>query len=185
MQLSKPVQSLIFIGVVILVFGGIAVSALGQTGSRVGGTAQPVTSVWYGPPSEILEIRQLLQRGEIEDAVELGRTLVDQLRTSAIGTRANSSIRLHRYMALNALCVALSSDRQLGEALSTCEQAIVLMPDRWEAYNSRGTVFFMGANYESALRDFRLALAKEAPTVDLMSLIEHNIELAQSRLAGG
>ena len=65
---------------------------------------------------------------------------------------------LHRYMALNALCVAFSADGQLGEALATCEQAIGLMPDRWEAYNSRGTVFFSGANYESALRDFRLAL---------------------------
>jgi tetratricopeptide (TPR) repeat protein len=185
MQLSKPVQSLIFIGVVILAFGAIIVSTPGQSDDHAGGFAQPVTSVWYGPPNEILEIRQLLQRGATEDAVQMGINLVDRLQISSVGTRASSSLRLYRYRALNALCVAFAADRQLGEALATCEQAIGLMPERWEAYNSRGTVFFKGANFESALRDFSLALEQGAPTPDLLALIQHNVELAQSRLAGG
>ncbi len=85
--------------------GYVASDAFAGTGSRLGGNAQPQLTLWVNPPSDIEEILTLLQNGESKEAIGLARELLEV--TSASVSEGST---FYQYFALNALCVALSTD---------------------------------------------------------------------------
>lgn len=150
-----------------------------QTGSRLGVSSQPQTTIWMGPPGEIAEIRSLLQQGEKEKAITAARKFL-----AFVETDASHGSGYYQYYALNALCAALSTDGQLDEAASRCDRAIKMRPSRWEAINSRGTVHYAAGRYAAAVSDYRRALELEPDSGDVTILLRHNLELAEGRLSG-
>jgi len=159
-----------------LVQFGINVSA--QTGSRVGSNAYPTTITWFNNPDEVDEVRRLLQEGKAQQAVELARKFLRSLNNvNAINTFQ------YRYAGLNALCAALTRTGDLNEAIDTCTRAIDIIPGHWQAVNSRGTAYYVSGQYQSALEDYRQALNLGSDSDLVAELIQHNIRLAEVKLA--
>ena len=159
--------------------GYAASAAFAETGSRLGLTSSPQTTIWTGSPSEIIEIRKLLQKGKTVKAIKAARAFLSRMRNNAThqGT-------LYQYFARNALCAALSADGQLDQAVTQCDAAISLRPDRWEAINARGTVHYLAGRYQKAAEDYRRALALKHDTGDVNFILRHNLKLAEGKLAG-
>ncbi len=150
------------------------------TGTRLLPYKQKTLVIWYDEPHEIAAIRNLLQKGQGEKAVKLAREFV--LTVSALESSGEGQAVL--YYALNALCAALTKTGELTEAIGTCDKAIDLVPWKWHAYNNRGTAHFISRDYASALRDYRSAGETLNDGEDARFIIESNIKLAESRLAG-
>lgn len=156
-------------------------NAMSQTtGTRLLPYKQRTFVIWFDEPHEIASIRKLLQEGHSEKAVKLAREYV--MTVAALDAGGEGQV-IH-YYALNALCAALTKTGELIEAIGTCGKAIDLVPWKWHAYNNRGTAQFISRDYASALRDYRLAGETLDDGGDARFIIESNIKLAESRLAG-
>lgn len=154
---------------------------LETTGSRLGSTITGRVVTQIGTPHEIGDIRNLLERGQTEEALRLASDFLESLETVSYTGASGSPIR-ERYIALNAYCIALTRSGQLDDALSACDEAIALQPDRWTGLNNRGIVNLTAGRYEPALADFREAL-RSAPDSGVATLIEQNIALTMQRQA--
>ncbi len=157
-------------------------TASAGSASRVGGTAQPETTLFVGVPSEIDDVRVLLQRGSVDRAVRVARELVASLQNSTVLRRANSGTQTNRYLGNNTLCVALTAQGNTTEAIERCDRAIAIIPSHWEGYNSRPTPHFVARNYRAALADFEMAKEMGPSSQDYNDLLDHNIDLARRRL---
>lgn len=157
-------------------FNPIGVQA--QTGTHIkeaGGKA-PETVVWFTEPREITEIRLLIQAGKKELAVVKAREFLDKMKGIS-----GEEARLRRYFGHSALCSALTVSGKLPEAIESCDNAINLYPDRWQAYNNRGVAYYMSAQLDRALQDYNRALTKVQGSEPLEELIQHNIDLVKAK----
>ena len=149
-----------------------------QTGTRineaVGSTTQNI--IWFSEPHEIEEVRQLLVEGNNRLALQVAEAYVKRMER-VHGVQAQSRM----YHGLNALCSALTSNGDLGKAVEACDQAIELYPDQWQAYNNRGTARYLSRQYDLAIQDYRYALEKRPDSNDINDIIQHNINLAETR----
>ena len=160
----------------------IPAAANAQTASRLNSKSSPESILWVSPPSEISQIRQLLQNGENAKALELARNFAEHLRTTAEAGFGGGGPTSFEYDATNALCVALSVNGILDEALGECNRAISMRSGDWRAYNSRGTVHYLAGRYEQALADYEKALEEQDQRNSSREIVEHNIALAKERL---
>jgi len=174
MKHALSVFSLVFL----LLAGSNAMSQ--TTGTRLLPYKQRTFVIWFDEPHEVAAIRKLLQEGQSEKAVKLAREYV--MTVSALDTGGVGQV-IH-YYALNALCAALTKIGELTEAIGTCGKAIDLVPWKWQAYNNRGTAHYVSRDYASALRDYHSAGETLDDGEDARYIIESNIKLAESRLAG-
>ena len=176
----KRIISIVIISLLLALSGKYAVAAE-STGTRIEGSenAYQKTVVWFSQPSEITDIRLLLQEGKKELAVEKAREYVASLENVA-GYEAKRI----RYFALNALCAALTSSGEIKEAIETCSRAIELNPSSWEALNTRGTAYYVSGQIELALEDYRKALGMVHGTESAADLIQFNIGLAEKKKTG-
>jgi Flp pilus assembly protein TadD len=149
-----------------------------QTGTRIEGAGgkMPETVIWYTEPTEITDIRLLLQSGEKQRAVDKARAFV-----SGIQYVSGVEARVRMYFGLNALCAALTSTGELQEAIANCDKAIDIFPTRWQALNNRGVANFMAGQTGKALQDYQQALDMVQNSEPLTELIQHNIALAESK----
>lgn len=148
-----------------------------QTGTRISKESNyPENVIWFSEPSEIVNIRQLLQEGKSQAAIDRARTYAASLEHVS-GVEA----RIRYYFALNALCSALAANGNLQEAIETCNKAIGIYASRWQAFNNRGTAYYLSRRYDLALEDYRQALTLLSESEEKTEIIQHNIELAESR----
>ena len=158
---------------------GTSAQVVGQTtGSRVGTGMQKKTIIWFSDSHEITTIRRLLQEGEGERAVHLARKYADSLAAYNEGDG-----QLQLYFAQNALCAAQTTTGDMGGAIETCTAAADLIPSRWQAYNNRGTAYYMSGEYRRALDDYETALEKLSEKDPARPIVDGNIDLAKGRMA--
>ncbi len=164
-----------------------AVSVALIAGSGAMANAQNAAEPWTGaipgsnyqaPGDDSLKtVRGLLNDGKVDRAVNLAKRNVASYERNS---RSGKTSRL-RYDAYNALCIALSAQQNHQEAISACDEAIKDSPERWMAYNSRGTANLRMGNYSAALNDYNLALENSPGTTDIRSVLEHNVDIARNR----
>ena len=149
-----------------------------QTGTRIKdvNSSYQESVVWFDMPTEITDIRLLLQGGEKERAVEKARTYVASLE-NVDGIQAQR----RRYYAFSALCAALTSIGEIDEAIDSCSEAIAIYPTLWQALNNRGTAYYVSGQIDMALTDYREALKQVQESETLTELVQHNIGLAESK----
>ena len=165
------------ISLVILLHSGSY--ALAQTtGTRLGAYDYQSLVLWFEEPQDIAHIRQLLQEGQDAKAVQKAR----EYAASLASMQSREGLVLH-YFALNALCAALTKTGEIEEAVETCGRAIDLVPWKWQAYNNRGTTYFISGDYTSALQEYRKAAERIPAEGDARFIVESNIKLAETRLA--
>lgn len=150
-----------------------AAPALAQsTGSRIQkAPSQPVNIIRFDEPSELRAIRNLLNYGKVDEAIEMSRSLIASDPAAAI-----------RYAGYNALCASLSAARDYGAAIEACDTAIRIQPGNWMAYNSRGSIRLVTGQPELALADYefaREAIPSGHPSVEI---VEYNLSLVRSVL---
>jgi tetratricopeptide (TPR) repeat protein len=159
----------------------VAADKLDQTGSRVDSDATQIAVLQLQQSSTIDEVQQLLDQGRIADAIKLAREYVD--RSNSHRSVGEGDVVPEAYFALNALCIALTKNRDYDEAIASCDRAIQIQPRRWSAINNRGTARFAAQQYEAALGDYRLALSVAPEDPAIRDTIMHNIALAEARIA--
>ena len=152
-----------------------------QTSSRIKGSPSkaPETVVWFTEPTEITEIRLLLQAGKKQEAVARARDFLDRLK-GVSGVEAE----VRRYYGFSALCSALTTTGELREAIESCSKAIKLYPTRWQALNNRGVAYYMSGQFDRAMQDYNKALAAVQGSDPLTELIQHNIDLVNTKKSG-
>ncbi|OGT70020.1 MAG: hypothetical protein A3I78_05855 [Gammaproteobacteria bacterium RIFCSPLOWO2_02_FULL_56_15] len=156
-------------------------NALAQTtGTRLGAYDQKIHILWFDEPQDIAYIRRLLQEGHGAKAVEKAREYAALLS----GTQGGEG-QVLLYFALNALCAALTKTGETEEAVETCGQAIDLISWKWQAYNNRGTAYYVSGDFTSALQEYRKARDLLNSEGDARFIVERNMELAETRLAAG
>ena len=148
------------------------------TGSRIGTGSTPRVVTRFGTPNEINRLVQLLEAGRNHEAVALAESYLESLE--GVSTVVGSSVAAERYDALNGYCVALTRTGRLDDALAACGKAIDLLPNRWTAYNSRGTVELLAGRLDLALGDYERALDR-APNDSIEALVGNNIALVEAR----
>ncbi len=169
--MMQPFLSLAAKTILMVATAGVGLFALSQAASaqsRINANSFPVTTMWLQEPGEIGEIRGLLNNGNAIDAIDVAETFLDKPNLPAE----------YRYAGLNALCIAHSANGERDLAMTICDKAIALIPNRWQAINSRGTIKFMAGHYAEALEDYRKALTL-APDSEV---IRYNITLAEGRV---
>ena len=103
-----------------------------RTGSHLDSRAARPSVLHLNRASEIDRIHGLIDRGNLEGAVELAQAHVENLRSMpAIGDAEVSQTVF--YDALNALCIALATTGRTDAAIETCSEAIRTAPRRWAA----------------------------------------------------
>lgn len=149
-----------------------------STGSHImeAGGKMPQSVVWYSEPTEITDIGLLLQAGEKQKALEKARSYVAKLKNVEGG-----EARVRRYYGLNALCAALTSMGEYGEAIKTCSDAIEIFPTRWQALNNRGVAYYASRQIDKARQDYQEALSHATDSEPVTDLIKHNIALAETK----
>lgn len=153
-------------------------NAAAETGSRVGGSASPRHVIWLDTPGEFKQIRKLIDAGKKAEALELARIFVRDVSTAIPGNISN----VH-YFSLSVLCVTLTVNGEIAEAMETCDNAVSMSPGRWQAIMNRGTVYYVSDRMDAAIRDYRRALDLEADSGDVTLMIKHNLDLALSKQA--
>lgn len=157
-----------------------AAARIQRTGTRLGSDTTSRTVVHFDRPAEIQRVLRLINEDMIDEAVALAEDYLESL-DSAHGYLRSTPID-RRYDALNALCAAYTKAGELAEAIDRCSRAIEIVPSRWSARNNRGTAYFAQGDYVQALEDYRRALFY-AYQLNEIATVEHNIDLAESRLA--
>lgn len=181
MQINDLYRGIIGVGI-LLALPGLAAAAdrQAQTGTHLDSRVARPVSLQINDSSVVSEVQALLDAGDSAGAVELARRHVESFeRTRHVSFEEFIPAR---YFALNALCVALTGDRQPDAAADACSEAIEMLPNRWTAINNRGTARYVAGRYGEALSDYRRAL-RVAPADDeaIVATLEHNIALAVER----
>lgn len=152
-----------------------------RTGSRLATDSTQRMIYQFSASREVQRVLALLEQGKSAEAVAYARDYLDSL-SSAV--RVNGMpVSRERYSALNALCVALTKDGRVDEAVSTCSRAVDMAPRRWSALNSRATAYYASRQFERAAADYRRALEVAPDEERIVGMLEHNIELVEQRLA--
>lgn len=158
-----------------------AAEQVSRTGSRLGTDTTQRMVYHLTPPAEVDRVRTLIEDGRTAEAVDYARDYLDSLRSEV--SADGGSLSRKRYFALNALCVALTKDGRIDEAIETCTRAVELFPRHWVAINSRATAYYASRRFEQALIDYRRALEVAPDQEGIVETLEHNIELTEQRLA--
>lgn len=154
-----------------------ATAAQAQTAVDPWTGAIPGSTIYFPANDNLKQIRKMLNNGEIDKAVVFAQQNIKSIETES---RSGKTTRL-RYDAYNALCISLTAQGSFDKAREACDTAIKESPNRWMAYNSRGSLNYKTENLSAALSDYRLALENSPTTGDIKSILEHNIDLTQNK----
>lgn len=173
-SLTFPLKSFLVLSLLVLSFGLITADASAQTGSRLGGSSQPVMSIMVNPDNEMRIVADLLRNGYPEVVI---KRLKKYMRTVAV-----TGLPLgYKYQGLNAMCNAYTAMGEKEEAIKACTQAIALFPKRWEAFNTRGAAYHVRGDYTEATADYKRALKLVRNNARFADLIKNNLAMIASK----
>lgn len=169
-----------------IAFAGILIAS-GLTILPLMSSAQQAPEPWTGnvpgdnfsfaSNDQLRSIRDMLNNNDINGAVNSAKRYVSSLERFERSGQTSQ----YKYDAYNALCIGLTAQKNYDEAREACDNAIKDSPNRWFAYNSRGSLNFRSGNYADAIKDYNLALERAPNTGHIVEILEHNINLAQSK----
>lgn len=132
-------------------------------------------TVYFANDNGLRQIRSMLNDGKIDRAVVFAKAYVQ----SAENNKRSGKTSSMRYDAYNALCLAYTAQKSYDDAKTACDTAIEDTPNRWMAYNSRGSLNLKMGNMSEANNDYRMALEYAPSNGNIQSILEHNMNIAQ------
>lgn len=175
--MSKLIKIILFLGVFASATS-ITLEANAQehepwTGAVAGST------IHFGTHDTLISIRRMINEGRTATAVRESKKFITRL---SINSRSGKTTR-YMYDGYNALCISLTSNKQFEEAAEACNTAIEMASNKWQAYNSRGSLNYKTEKYSKALEDYRTALEKAPDVGQIRKVVEHNIRISQARVS--
>jgi tetratricopeptide (TPR) repeat protein len=168
-----------FIASTALVFGLSSTVALAQNAAEPWTGTIPGDTIYFSGGNSLKQIRSLLNEGKVDKAVVFAK---QHAKSTDIESRSGKKPKM-RYDAYNALCLSLTAQKEYDEAKEACDTAVKDSPNRWMAYNSRGSLNLRTGNYSEAGNNYRMAMEKAPSTGKFKSILEHNMNLAQNRVS--
>ncbi|MDG1996830.1 MAG: tetratricopeptide repeat protein [Emcibacteraceae bacterium] len=144
------------------------------TGSVVG------ASINFGNHDTLIRIRKLINEGKVIDAVRESEKFINNLNTLSRSGKTSKYL----YDAYNALCISLTANNESQKATQACNAAIEDTPNRWQAFNSRGSMNYRNGSFSAALADYRQALENAPDVTHIRRIIEHNVRISEARVSG-
>ena len=159
------------------IYHASAVAQPARTGTHFNSKAIPSEVLMLQSPDEVGRIRQLLNDGRKNDALEAAESYLRQVERLALRDETET-----RYYAWNAYCTVLTSLQRVDEAIAACSTAMAFAPEKWSAVNNRGTAKLVGGRLQEALADYQAAMSLAGEdNQSVRRTIEHNISLVQQR----
>ncbi|MCC3862152.1 hypothetical protein [Pseudemcibacter aquimaris] len=169
-------QKAIALGAAVLLgISALPASSVAQTATEAWTGAIPGDTIYFGTDDNLVRIRGMLNNGDIDRAVVFASEYAESFEEN----KRSGKTSPRRYDAYNALCLALSAQKNYDAAREACDEAINESPERWMAYNSRGSLNLKSGNARAAAEDYRKALEYAPDTGDIKAILEHNVQLAQ------
>jgi tetratricopeptide (TPR) repeat protein len=162
-----------------LVFGLSTTIAISQTATEPWTGTIPGDTINLTGGDNLKQIRTLLNEGKIDKAVIFAQQNVKSID----GESRSKKTSTHRYDAYNALCLALTAQQKYDDAKEACNTAIKDSPNRWMAYNSRGSLNLKTGNFSDSSNDYRMAMENAPSSGNFKSILEHNMKLAQNKMS--
>jgi len=154
--------SSMFIGLAAFLIAGLASDAAYGVGSgSVGGTK---TSVWFGPPTQIIEGARLIDSGRSQEGMALTQSAFQENLGPYIAA-----------MAYTNLCAGNLQLKLYDAAVESCDKALAVRSSQWQALNNRGGARYGMGDYDAAIADYMAALMYQPGNPD----VAMNLEMAR------
>lgn len=171
---STVAVTLIIIGIVFM-----STAANAQTATEPWTGAVAGDNINIGTNDLLIDIRRKLNRGDITGAVRLAERNIYSIEYNS---RSGKTTK-YSYDAYNALCISLTAQKNYDQALTACNTAIEGSPNRWFAYNSRGSLKYKTGKFKDAIKDYQLALENAPKFDDITSILGHNIRISEAKVS--
>ncbi|MDG1996831.1 MAG: tetratricopeptide repeat protein [Emcibacteraceae bacterium] len=162
-----------------LIFGLSTTIAMSQNATEPWTGAIPGDTINLAYFDNLKQIRTLLNDGKANKAVVFATQHINSIETESRSGKTTE----HRYDAYNALCLALTAQKNYDDAKEACNTAIKASPNRWMAYNSRGSLYLKMGNFSDSSNDYRMAMENAPSSGSFKTILEHNMELAQNKVS--
>jgi len=174
----RPFYKTVIIAIVLLsTVQAVQAQKLTRTGTNLNSNSIPSEVLMLEVPNEVERIRGLLSEGRKEEALKASEDFIEQIDRITMSHEA-----ARKYYAWNAYCTVLTSLQRVEEAISACNTAIDLAPEKWSAMNNRGTAKYVGGLLDEALTDYQAALSMvDEKNSRVRDTIMHNISLVEGR----
>lgn len=173
----------IIVSTIIAVFYMIPVTIQAQemSGARpsTGRTAGTTLDMNNNSFKAIQRIRNHIDKGEFERAESRAARFI---RTEDRENRKGMSKTDFYKEAHNCICISLTGQGKIEEAMEACNTSLEYSPKHWESLKTRATLYYMTQDFPKSLEDFTMAL-ENAPEVDaLTDVLKQNIVVVQSKI---
>jgi tetratricopeptide (TPR) repeat protein len=158
-RFSKPL--LMLIGLVALVTGATVAPGVAY---GIGSGGETKTSVWFGPPPQIIDGARLIDSGRVQEGMALMREALQENLDLYIAA-----------MAYTNLCAGNLHLKLYEDAIKSCDTALAMRSSQWQALNNRGGARYGMGDYDSAIADYIAALFYQPGNVDIAT----NLEMAR------
>lgn len=159
----------------ILGLSAFSTASFAQTATEAWTGAIPGDTIYFDNDDNLVRIRGMLNNGDIDRAVVFAKNYAESFEEN----KRSGKTSPRRYDAYNALCLAFTAQKDYDAAKAACDEAVKDSPNRWMAYNSRGSLNMKSGNTSAAAEDYRMALENAPDTGDIKSILEHNLQLAR------
>ncbi|MBT6036128.1 MAG: hypothetical protein HOH18_06585 [Kordiimonadaceae bacterium] len=123
-------------------------------------------------------IREYIDKGEFESAERRAKRVI---RAENRGIRSGLGKSYFFKEAHNSLCVSLTGQVNIEEAMQACNQSLEHSPKHWESLKSRAILYYMTKDFPKSLEDFTSAL-KNAPNNEaIRAALSQNISVVKSK----
>lgn len=147
-----------------------------QSTGRSAGTAQTFNNNEY---DTIKRIRDHINKGEYERAESRSVRIIRSEDRNNRSGMSNTGLYKEAY---NALCVSLTAQQKIEEAMTACDTSIDLSPTHWESLKTRATLYYMIQDFSKSLTDFELSLEHAPENEELANALKQNIAVVQSKI---
>ncbi len=157
----------------------IPVIAQAQTSTATGRSNATVQSLNNNDFRAIQRIRKAINEGDFESAVSRAKRIIgseDRTRRSGI---SYSDFYKEAY---NCLCISLTGQGVVQEAMEACNKSIEMTPTHWESLKTRATLYYMVQDFPNSLKDFKMSLENAPDDEGINAALKQNIGVVQSKI---
>lgn len=127
----------------------------------------------------IQRIRDHINKGEYDRAISRANRFI---RVEDRGSRSGLGKTDFYIEAHNSICVSLTGQIKIEEAMEACNTSLEHSPKHWESLKSRALLYYMTQDFPKSLEDFTSALNNAPDVEELTNILKQNISVVQSRI---
>ena len=127
----------------------------------------------------IQRIRNHIDKGEFERAERRANRFIrveDRAKRSGMG-KTDFYREAH-----NCLCLSLTGQGKIEEAMEACNTSLEHSHRHWESLKTRATLYYMTQDFPKSLEDFTMSLEYAPEVRELTDVLKQNIAVVRSKI---